>query len=194
MASLKHLTLFLSLACLLFLGHSGNTKPITIKLWNNCPQVIYPAFQNVASNENPYKGGLQPNENYVVEVDIYEGRIWPRTGCTFSSTGMKCTTGDCGGERCTTDGSGVFTFAELIHRRGDHANIGLKYNNQVTIPMEFGPLNTYDEEQCKALQCLQTGCGNNVLSASCKLPNSFFLTFCPNIRAEDEIIRTVVDN
>ncbi|KAJ4760929.1 hypothetical protein LUZ62_071304 [Rhynchospora pubera] len=194
MASLKHLTLFLSLVCLLFLGHSDNTKPITIIVSNGCREVIYPAFKNAASNENPYKGGLQPKDQYIVEVDIYEGRIWPRTGCTFSSTGIKCMTGDCGGERCTADGSGDFTFAELIHTSGDHVNIGLKYNNKVTIPMSFAPLERYNEEQCKVLQCLQTGCGNNALSAACKIPNTFALTFCPAIRAEDEIIRTVVDN
>ncbi|KAJ4821645.1 hypothetical protein LUZ62_034211 [Rhynchospora pubera] len=185
MASLmiKHLLLFLCMACLLSLDHSGETTPpITITLVNKCTQVIFPAFKNEARTDIPFRGRLQPGGGYYdVQVDIYDGRIWPRTGCfIFTPDGLKCKTGDCGGERCTADGSGNYTFAELIHTSGDHANIGLKYKNQASLAMEFKPVNTYSEQQCKTLTCMQTGSGNNLLSAACKIPNTFILTFCPN--------------
>ncbi|KAJ4792309.1 hypothetical protein LUZ62_043555 [Rhynchospora pubera] len=194
MASLKNLiTLFLSLGCLLSLGQSGNTKPITIKLVNKCTEAVFPAFRNVTNTDNPYRGGLQPGgDQYDVQVDIYQGRIWPRTGCVLSPTGLKCKTGDCGGERCTAEGIGDYTFAELIHTSSDHVNLGLKYKNQVNIPMEFKPANTYGEQHCKTLTCIQTGCGNNTLSGACKIPNSFLLTFCPNNGVEYDSIHTSV--
>ncbi|KAK1056833.1 hypothetical protein LTR33_013798 [Friedmanniomyces endolithicus] len=60
----------------------------------------------------------QPNTNLTVYVSSdWQGRVWGRTNCTFSSSGgggSSCTTGDCGGlQACKGPGVPPATLAEF---------------------------------------------------------------------------------
>ncbi|TKA70343.1 hypothetical protein B0A55_07416 [Friedmanniomyces simplex] len=96
----------------------GNTNiPILISNW--CTETIYPAILTQGGTGPSTTGyTAQPNTNQTVYVSSdWQGRVWGRTNCSFSSngnSGSACTTGDCGGlQACKGPGAPPATLAEF---------------------------------------------------------------------------------
>ena len=92
--------------------------PLVIANW--CAEDIYPALLT-QGGDGPATNGfhLSPGANQTVNVTSdWQGRIWGRTNCTFTSnghvTGSACSTGDCGGSlNCAIAGAPPATLAEF---------------------------------------------------------------------------------
>jgi len=86
---------------------SSTNEQHTIMLWNNCTNTIYPA---ILGSTIPLNGGIQLNPQQIVNFTIpngWSGRVWARTGCSFSSNGFfSCLTGDCGSGQVACNGAG----------------------------------------------------------------------------------------
>jgi len=85
---------------------------------------------------------LDPGESWTLNVPAGTGpgRVWPRTGCSFDSTGKgSCQTGDCGGVlACTSFGQPPATLAEFTIGGGtDFFDISLV--DGFNVPMDFMP-------------------------------------------------------
>jgi hypothetical protein len=84
---------------------SNGTLSITVS--NNCTEDIYPGISTQNGNPpSPNGFRLQPGESQIVTVNSnWQGRIWPRTNCTFpnpNAPNKACDTGDCAGSlNCT---------------------------------------------------------------------------------------------
>jgi thaumatin family protein len=85
----------------------GSTGSIPITVINSCTEEICPGI-NTQHGDNPSLTGfcLQPGENQTITVsNNWQGRIWPRTNCTFpnpNAPSQACRTGDCAGAlNCT---------------------------------------------------------------------------------------------
>ncbi|KAK0787155.1 hypothetical protein LTR02_002590 [Friedmanniomyces endolithicus] len=95
----------------------NNNRPILISNW--CTETIYPAILTQGGTGPSTTGyAAQPNTNLTVYVSSdWQGRVWGRTNCTFSSSGgggSSCTTGDCGGlQACKGPGVPPATLAEF---------------------------------------------------------------------------------
>ncbi|XP_039809333.1 G-type lectin S-receptor-like serine/threonine-protein kinase SD2-5 [Panicum virgatum] len=113
----------------------GNT--ITFSISNRCSDTIWPAA---------VPGGgvkLDPGESWTLNMPAGTGpgRVWPRTGCSFDSTGKgSCQTGDCGGVlACTSSGQPPVTLAEFTIGGGtDFFDISLV--DGFNVPMDFMPI------------------------------------------------------
>jgi len=86
---------------------------------------------------------LDPGESWTLNVPAGTGpgRVWPRTGCSFDSTGKgSCQTGDCGGVlACTSFGQPPATLAEFTIGGGtDFFDISLV--DGFNVPMDFMPM------------------------------------------------------
>ena len=86
---------------------------------------------------------LDPGESWTLNVPAGTGpgRVWPRTGCSFDSTGKgSCQTGDCGGVLvCTSFGQPPATLAEFTIGGGtDFFDISLV--DGFNVPMDFMPM------------------------------------------------------
>jgi Thaumatin family len=84
---------------------SNGTVSITVS--NNCTEDIYPGISTQNGNP-PSENGflLQPGQSQMVTVSSnWQGRIWPRTNCSFpnnNAPNKACNTGDCAGAlNCT---------------------------------------------------------------------------------------------
>jgi hypothetical protein len=80
---------------------------IPITVINGCLEEVCPGI-NTQNGSDPSLNGfcLQPNENQTIIVPSnWQGRIWPRTNCTFpnpNAPSQACRTGDCAGAvNCT---------------------------------------------------------------------------------------------
>ncbi|RZC79939.1 hypothetical protein C5167_042514 [Papaver somniferum] len=96
------LLLFL-ISNLLFPGHAeGN--PVTFLVRNKCPFPLWPATASNAGHPVIADGGFflpSGQAKHIQAPPTWNGRIWARTGCDFTSasnTKPCCETGDCGGK------------------------------------------------------------------------------------------------
>ncbi|KAM0887502.1 hypothetical protein ACQ4PT_028988 [Festuca glaucescens] len=110
MASSSILALFLLLAV------SSATDAATITVVNRCSYTIWPGA---------LPGGgvrLDPGQSwsFTMPPGTAGARVWPRTGCTFDSSGRgRCITGDCAGAlACRVSGEQPATLAEYTLGRG----------------------------------------------------------------------------
>jgi len=101
---------------------NGNTNiPLMVANW--CDDTVYPGILTQGGT-GPQNGGFQlkPGNNQTLYVSgDWQGRVWGRTNCSFSSSGQgsgnngqACQTGDCGGAlACKTPGAAPATLAEF---------------------------------------------------------------------------------
>lgn len=99
-------------------GGDTNT-PLMIANW--CPDTVWPAVDSQGGS-GPSNTGFQltsgGNQTLYVSSD-WQGRVWARTNCSFSSSGQSsggsaCTTGDCSGQlACQGPGAPPATLAEF---------------------------------------------------------------------------------
>jgi hypothetical protein len=105
----------------------SNTTPLIII--NQCPDDIYPAI-GTQSGTGPSTNGFLLNSgdrnNLTVSQD-WQGRVWGRANCSFSSNGgpadggyKACGSGDCNGQlNCLVGGDTPVTLAEFTLSAGD---------------------------------------------------------------------------
>ncbi|KAI9820508.1 MAG: hypothetical protein M1832_003699 [Thelocarpon impressellum] len=106
----------------------------TLKVTNQCPEAIYPAFLTQSGNgpdTSGFKLDVGSSKSSRVSGD-WQGRVWGRTNCTFDGSGtdasnkgglngggQACLTGDCNGLiDCDVSGSTPVTLAEFLLRSG----------------------------------------------------------------------------
>ena len=115
------------------------SNAITFNISNRCSDTIWPAA---------VPGGgvkLDPGEYWTLNMPAGTGprRVWPRTGCSFDSTGKgSCQTGDCGGVlACTSSGQQPITLAEFtIGGMGGMDFFDISLVDGFNVPMDFMPM------------------------------------------------------
>jgi len=88
---------------------------------------------------------LDPGEYWTLNMPAGTGpgRVWPRMGCSFDSTGKgSCQTGDCGGVlACTSSGQQPITLAEFtIGGMGGMDFFDISLVDGFNVPMDFMPM------------------------------------------------------
>ncbi|CAN6335187.1 unnamed protein product [Urochloa humidicola] len=97
---------------LLLSSFAAGANVATFAITNNCSFTVWPAAL-------PVSGGspqLDPSQTWTLNVPAgtSSGRIWGRTGCSFSGSSGHCTTGDCAGAlSCSVSGQPPETLAEF---------------------------------------------------------------------------------
>jgi hypothetical protein len=164
--------LILLLAAAFAAGASATSFSIT----NRCSFTVWPAA-------TPVGGGRQLNSgdtwNLNIPAGTSSGRIWGRTGCSFSGNSGRCATGDCGGAlSCTLSGQPPLTLAEFT-LGGDTDFYDISVIDGFNLAMGFS---------CStgvALQCQDSGCPdayqqpNDDKTKACSGNRSFSVVFCP---------------
>ncbi|KAK5135628.1 hypothetical protein LTR08_004929 [Meristemomyces frigidus] len=94
---------------------SSSNTPLIIA--NRCPETIWPAILSQGGN-GPSNSGFQLTTGATQTLSVssdWQGRVWGRTNCSFTSPGQRaCTTGDCGGNlQCTSPNNPPATLAEF---------------------------------------------------------------------------------
>lgn len=88
----------------------------TFTLANGCTHTVWPGILSNAGSSLLVNGGfeLAPGQSASIQAPAgWSGRLWGRTGCQFSSTGIgSCASGDCGG-KLQCQGAGAATPATL---------------------------------------------------------------------------------
>jgi len=102
-----------SIPLLLLLAASlaASASAATFTITNKCGFTVWPAA-------TPVGGGTQLNSGATWTINVpagtSSGRVWGRTGCSFSGNRGSCQTGDCGGAlACTLSGQPPLTLAEF---------------------------------------------------------------------------------
>ncbi|XP_066359536.1 thaumatin-like pathogenesis-related protein 4 [Miscanthus floridulus] len=164
---------FLLLACF---ATCGSAATFTIR--NNCGFTVWPAGI-------PIVGGTQLNPGGTWTVNVPAGtsggRIWGRTGCSFSGGRGRCATGDCGGAySCYLSGQPPATLAEFTIGGGsNHDYYDISVIDGYNLPMDFSC------SSGAALRCRDSGCPdayhqpNDPKTRSCNGNSNYQVTFCP---------------
>lgn len=126
---------------------SSDNTPLMVANW--CPDTIWPAIDSQGGS-GPSNTGFQlttgSNQSLYVSSD-WQGRVWGRTNCSFSSSGQSsgtaCTTGDCGGLlACQGPGQAPATLAEFTLDGGqsqDFYDISLVDGYNIPMAIVFLP-------------------------------------------------------
>jgi hypothetical protein len=149
----------------------------TFTIKNNCGYTVWPAA-------TPVGGGTQlnPGQTWTVNVPAGTsgGRVWGRTGCSFSGGRGHCASADCGGaESCTLSGQPPLTLAEFtIGGQQDFFDISVidGYN----LPMDFACSNGV-KLHCGGAQCPEAYLypSDNSKNHPCRGNSDYTVTFCP---------------
>ncbi|KAL6641584.1 hypothetical protein ACP70R_019765 [Stipagrostis hirtigluma subsp. patula] len=135
-------SLSLHLLLLFLLLSVATIGATTFNIINRCSFTVWPATM-------PVGGGmrLDAGESWTLDMPdgTTNGRVWPRTGCTFDSTGNgSCQTGDCGGVlSCTGSGQPPNTMAEFsLAQFGGLDFFDISIIDGFNVPMDFLPVPT----------------------------------------------------
>ncbi|CAK5041359.1 unnamed protein product [Meloidogyne enterolobii] len=135
---------------------------VTIELFNNCSEPIWPAIKN--DGPIPNNGGfgpLQPGQVQSLSVppDWKSARIWPRTGC---GENMICITGSCGNgvlECNGLEGQIPASLAEFtLNGDGGLSYYDVSYVDGSNIPLQIIPIaGTFNGAvgNCKEISCTE---------------------------------------
>lgn len=171
MALISSLTLFSFLAIILTLAQAQSELILTVV--NNCPFTIWPAVLPNHGFPVLEKGGFPlsslTHRSFPVPNTHWAGRVWARTGCTYSNGKFSCATGDCGGRiECNGLGGQVpATLAQfsIHHGNRDHSAYGVSLVDGFNLPMTITP------HEGKGV-CPVVGCKANLLQ-NCPKPLEF---------------------
>ncbi|KAK1297966.1 hypothetical protein QJS10_CPB14g01511 [Acorus calamus] len=122
-------------------------NPLTLTLVNNCPYPIWPAIQPNSGHPVLQNGGFSLNSlthrSFPAPDQPWSGRVWARTGCTYSNNRFTCLTGDCGGrlECAGLGGAAPATLAQfnLHHSGADHSSYGVSLVDGFNVPLTVTP-------------------------------------------------------
>ncbi|XP_031261533.1 pathogenesis-related thaumatin-like protein 3.5 [Pistacia vera] len=86
-----------------------------ITIVNVCKETVWPGIFTRGDDDSGEGFALKPGQSAFYNAsDKWSGRIWARTGCSFSNSTNSCQTGDCGPSiNCTGPGSKPVTIAEF---------------------------------------------------------------------------------
>ncbi|KAJ7947673.1 Thaumatin [Quillaja saponaria] len=147
MASSSFLILATALVLTLTWTPSTAQPGLILTLVNNCPFTIWPAIQPNAGHPVLERGGFAlhslTHRSFPGPTHHWSGRIWARTGCTYSNNHFHCTTGDCGG-RLECNGAGGATPATLAqfsihHGTNDFSAYGVSLVDGFNVPLDRDP-------------------------------------------------------
>ncbi|XAR59006.1 hypothetical protein NMG60_11014618 [Bertholletia excelsa] len=136
-----------SLSLLLILFSTMGDAGMILTLVNNCPYTVWPAIQPTAGHPVLERGGFPleklTHRSFPAPDHHWAGRIWARTGCTYSNGKFTCATGDCGG-RLECNGAGGATPATLAqfslhHGHADFTSYGVSLVDGFNVPMTITP-------------------------------------------------------
>ena len=163
--------LFLVLAVFLT-GANAATFTIT----NNCGSIVWPAAIPVGGGRQ-----LNPGQTWSLNVPAgtSSGRVWGRTGCSFSGNSGSCQTGDCAGAlSCTLSGKPPATLAEFTIG-GAQDSYDISVIDDFNLPMDFS---------CSTgvpLRCRDSSCPDAYhqpperKTHTCSSNSNYQVTFCP---------------
>nr|CAD2184346.1 unnamed protein product [Meloidogyne enterolobii] len=135
---------------------------VTIELFNNCSEPIWPAIKN--DGPIPNNGGFGPLQagqvqSLSVPSDWKSARIWPRTGC---GENMICITGSCGNgvlECNGLEGQIPASLAEFtLNGDGGLSYYDVSYVDGSNIPLQIIPIaGTFNGAvgNCKEISCTE---------------------------------------
>ncbi|KAI3926591.1 hypothetical protein MKW92_008185 [Papaver armeniacum] len=139
------LTFFLSLNLITIQTQASN---MILTVVNNCPFTIWPAIQPNYGHPVLEKGGFAlhtlSHKSFAAPAQHWSGRIWARTGCTYTHTGQfSCATGGCGGKlECDgLGGAAPATLAQftLHHGHSDLSSYSVSLVDGFNLPMTVTP-------------------------------------------------------
>nr|AGV54272.1 osmotin-like protein [Phaseolus vulgaris] len=123
------------------------TAALILTLVNNCNYTVWPAIQPNAGHPVLAGGGFTlhtlTHQSIPVPDVHWSGRVWARTGCTYSGTAFSCASGDCGG-RLQCNGAGGAAPASLAqveahHGNGDYVSYSVSLVDGFNVPMTVTP-------------------------------------------------------
>ncbi|XP_051222493.2 G-type lectin S-receptor-like serine/threonine-protein kinase SD2-5 [Lolium perenne] len=186
----------LNLLLLLLLLFVGTSEATTINITNRCSYTVWPAALPVGGGATELESG----QVWTLDMPagISNGRIWARTGCSFSSNGKwSCQTGDCAGAfACNILGKPPYTFAELSTSSPQNY-FDISVVDGFNVPMDFlsVPVQEGEKECSKGPRCAANitsqcpkemqvpgGCKNTCTgtgSSNCTYAG-FFKRMCPD--------------
>ncbi|GMI97089.1 hypothetical protein like AT2G28790 [Hibiscus trionum] len=180
MASPLYSSFFLCATISLFCTFAKATQPpgLILTIVNNCPFTIYPAIQPNAGHPVLEKGGFAlqtlTHRSFPAPTAHWSGRIWARTGCTYSNGQFYCATGDCG-HRIECNGLGGATPTTLAQFSLHHGGEKDLSSYEVSLVDGFNLPMTVTPHEGKGV-CPVVGCRANLL-ATC--PNELQLRSPP---------------
>ncbi|ESW23173.1 hypothetical protein PHAVU_004G024600 [Phaseolus vulgaris] len=140
--------------------YSGNAKNhVTFYLHNKCSFPIWPAFASNNGQPEIADGGfpLAPDQTQRMIIPwTWNGRIWARTGCNFSSNGKPgCETGDCEGRQACRGliGTPPATLVEVSLEGGKPDYYDVSLVDGYNIPVSITPRTT--DPKCLIGGCLK---------------------------------------
>ncbi|CDP07567.1 unnamed protein product [Coffea canephora] len=121
-----YLNLALLLLHLLALGTVTSIVSATVfTLQNSCSHTVWPGTLSGNGAAILGDGGFALPPGATIQLSApagWSGRFWARTGCNFDDSGHgSCSTGDCGGLKCTGGGVPPVSLAEFTIANGDNA-------------------------------------------------------------------------
>lgn len=144
-ASSSSLLVFSFLFLTLF---TPSQSSVILTLVNNCHYTVWPGIQPNAGHPNLAGGGLALHSLTHVSIPVpdthWSGRVWARTGCTYTAGNQfTCATGDCGGRlQCNgAGGSPPATLAqfEMHHGHNDFSSYGVSLVDGFNVPLTITP-------------------------------------------------------
>ncbi|XP_042494129.1 pathogenesis-related thaumatin-like protein 3.5 [Macadamia integrifolia] len=112
----------LLLPLLLLVGKTMSATVFTLQ--NSCNYTVWPGTLSGDGGALLGNGGFPLPPGTSVQLTAqpgWSGRFWARTGCNFDDSGNgHCTTGDCGGLKCTGGGAPPVTLAEFTIGSGNN--------------------------------------------------------------------------
>ncbi|RDX93453.1 hypothetical protein CR513_24281, partial [Mucuna pruriens] len=144
---MAHSLFLCSFFILAFTTLSTPTHALILTLVNNCNYTVWPAIQPNAGHPVLAGGGFILHTLTHLSIPVpdahWSGRVWARTGCTYSATAFTCASGDCGGRlQCNgAGGAAPATLAqfEVHHGNGDFASYGVSLVDGFNVPMTVTP-------------------------------------------------------
>ncbi|KAL3514597.1 hypothetical protein ACH5RR_027314 [Cinchona calisaya] len=123
MAGWQNMMAFLLLP-LLTLGTIDSIVSATVfTLQNSCNYTVWPGTLSGNGVAILGDGGFALSPGATIQLSApagWSGRFWSRTGCNFDDSGHgNCSTGDCGGLKCTGGGAPPVTLVEFTLASGN---------------------------------------------------------------------------
>lgn len=122
----------------MYVGGKLCESATTFTIVNDCNETVWPGI--ITPGLNFHGGGfaLKPGQSAIfTAADVWGGRIWGRTGCSFDKNGSgKCQTGACGTTlNCTSPGKPPASIAEFNLGDIDYYDVSLVdgFNLPITI-------------------------------------------------------------
>ncbi|KAF8396763.1 hypothetical protein HHK36_018395 [Tetracentron sinense] len=145
--SLSSLHLSFTLSLILCSLTQATYTGFILTVVNNCPFTIWPAIQPNSGHDVLERGGFAlealTHRSFPAPTHHWSGRLWARTGCTYTNGRFSCATGDCGG-RLECHGSGGITPATLAqfslhHGHTDLSSYAVSLVDGFNLPMTITP-------------------------------------------------------